>query len=587
MDGVKRHINAISSRLGSREREEYGRIFAPKTVAVPPGDAKFDTCITADGEIRAYGWADLTEAGRHESGRRVYISSLDGGLSWAQYDAHPNDIGACVYVPWTGKYIVVKPRTNPQTEKYEVVCYMSDTGAGDIAPQIIHVSDMRYQDIFLPFVLCERKRIIVTCMRRDDNWDFHPSLLISDDGGLTFKIKEFAPLPRYVAKPPHKGPRWNNNGAEPSVSRLSDGRLWLIIRTSEDYMYESFSYDDGDTWETPHASRFHMTLTTPYALTLTDGRTVLFWNDTHPMPEIDKSTILNEIDEDTRIGNWEDVFTNRDAAHAAITEDGGKTFLGLRETMLNSIRHASDFRAFGGFYDSIDRSVHQFQALELPMGKILLCAGQHAACRRIVIFDTRWLYETTASESFVYGYGNVSVQGYLKSVSASQIAKGYVGHCQWNRVPSVLPAPDPCGSCREVMQFVFSDDPRLFNGISGMAWNFPAAKKGRIELELLRLGAGLKISLADEWINPTDPTVSDVAEFSFEVEKALPKGSWQTLAVEWNVDASSVVCSLAGEIIAAAELKHDAPFGVCYLHLQTLARERDYEGCFLSWIKKL
>lgn len=587
MNGVKKQTEAIGSRLGERERAEYGRIFAPRIVAVPPSDSKFDICVTADGEIRAYGWADRDVPGKLESGRKVYLSSVDGGLTWAQHDAHPNDIGACVYVPWTGKYVVVKPRTNPQTGKYEIVSYVSDVGAGDPSPRIIHVTDVPYFDIFLPVLLPDMKRMVITGTRRDENWDYHMAVMISDDGGESFEIKELDTLPRYVSKPPHKGPRWNNNGGEPSVCRLKDGRLWMLIRTSDDYMYESFSSDGGDTWEKPRRSRFHMTLTTPCALTLSDGRTVLFWNGTHPMPEIDKNTIPHEIDEDTRIGNWEDVFTNRDAAHAAITEDCGKTFFGLRETLLNGIRHASDFRACGGFLEGLDRSVHQFQAIELPMGKILLSAGQHAVSRRLMIFDIRWLYEKERTESFICGYDNVSVQGYLKSISASQVHRGFPGHCQWNRIASVLPVPDPLGSCREVMQFAFSDDPRLFNGISGMAWNFPASKKGRIELEVLRLGAGLRISLADEWINPTDPTVSEVAEFSFEVGKALPKGSWETLVIEWDTEASLAKCMLTGELIAEAELKHSAPFGLNYLHLQTLARERDYEGCFLRNMKKV
>ena len=52
MDGVNKQIESIASRLGERERSEYGRIFAPKIVAVPPADSKFDICVTSDGEIQ-------------------------------------------------------------------------------------------------------------------------------------------------------------------------------------------------------------------------------------------------------------------------------------------------------------------------------------------------------------------------------------------------------------------------------------------------------------------------------------------------------------------------------------------------------
>ena len=58
---------------------------------------------------------------------------------------------------------------------------------------------------------------------------------------------------------------------------------------------------------------------------------------------------------------------------------------------LNMIRNAPDFRVNGGNLSSADKSVHQFQAIELPGGKILVEYGQHEASRRIVIFDADWL----------------------------------------------------------------------------------------------------------------------------------------------------------------------------------------------------
>lgn len=37
-------------------------------------------------------------------------------------------------------------------------------------------------------------------------------------------------------------------------------------------------------------------------------------------------------------GIWEDVFTNRDVNHAAISEDDGKSWIGMREMVLNPLR---------------------------------------------------------------------------------------------------------------------------------------------------------------------------------------------------------------------------------------------------------
>ena len=95
----------IMQRLSTEDKKAYARIYAPKTVAVPPQDSRRAMCVLSNGEIRVYGETDKTAIHSDENTyRSVYISSLDGGLSWKEHEASPNDIGACVYVPWTGKY---------------------------------------------------------------------------------------------------------------------------------------------------------------------------------------------------------------------------------------------------------------------------------------------------------------------------------------------------------------------------------------------------------------------------------------------------------------------------------------------------
>lgn len=351
-------------------------------------------------------------------------------------------------------------------------------------------------------------------------------------------------------------------------------------------MYESFSYDNGDTWTKPSQSPFHMTLTTPFPLTLKDGRTLLFWNNTHPLCEQDKESCIPPLPADVKKGIWEDVFTNRDAAHVAITEDAGQTFIGCRETILNYKRNEVDFRTHGSMYSSNDRSVHQFQAIELPMGKILLSVGQHEECRKLLIFDVDWLYEKQRTEDFCSGMKNVSVQGYIKSLSGTCTWRGIPGHCQWNRIPTVYPAPDPTGSPTEAMQFVYNDDPRLVNGLSGMTWNFPASKKGRVEIEFYKKTKGLQLCLADEWINPTDEYACDTAEFCLCADSNVPADEWLTLVMEWDCDLKTAVLKLNDKVIAHTTLKRNAPFGISYLHLQTLARSRDFDGVFIRKLQK-
>ncbi len=582
------YTDNIAKRLGEREKKMYSRIYAPVVVATPPQDTRNSICVCADGEIRVYGEKDKTVllGGSPDTYRPVYLSSRDGGLTWAEYDASHNDIGSCVYVPWTGKYVTVR-----KIGRTGIYRYISDIGPGDTNPDVRLIVEANYTDLYLPYVLEDCKRLFVTTHKTeiDDQGVYRcfPTLFISDDGGDTWKIKDLPSCPRFKQTPPHKGVRWENNGSEPSLTRLKNGVLWLVLRTSQDYMYECFSYDNGDTWTEPVESRFHMTLTTPFPFTMRDGRVLLFWNNTHPLPEQDKTLCQPPVPQFVIDGIGEDVFTNRDAAHVAISEDDGKTFFGCRESILNAVRNNVDFRTYGSMYDSNDRSVHQFQAIELPMGKILLSAGQHEDLRKLLIFDVRWLYETTRTEDFKSGMKNVSVHGYLKSVSGSWTGRGIPGHCQWNRIPSVYPAPDPAGTVEEAMQFVYNDDPRLVNGLSGMAWNFPAANKGRLEVQFYRKTKGLQLCLADEWINPTDEYAYQTAEFCLSADEEVPADQWVTLTIEWDCEKREAVCKYNDVVISKSKMQHNTALGISYLHLQTLARSRDFEGCYIRRLEKI
>lgn len=582
------YIEKIASLMTDEDRAEYSKIFEPRFVATPLENARRDLCVCADGEIRYYGAESFTHLDPMLFGDDViYIASRDGGLSWKKHKAQKGDIEACVRIPWSNKYITAKYGKDDNGNR-GYYCLTSDIGPGDTNPEVTLVTDKKYADPYQPVFVPEKKRIIFMTYFVDKNSDYYPTVIITDDDGKTFRINELPTLPRFEPKPPHKALRWNNNGAEPSITQLADGRLWMLIRTSHDYMYECFSSDGGDTWTTAAPSRFHMTLTTPYALTLRDGRTILFWNNTHCLPELDMDTYMPPISKGTKLGFGEDVFTNRDASHAAITEDSGHTFIGMRETILTPTRDKVYFRTDGGWANSSDKSVHQHQAIELPDGKIMLAVGQHFTARAILIFDVNWLYETERHEDFSTGLGAVSTHGYVKSISEDhRCENGSIGHCAWNRIPSVLPVADPAGDYFEALQFVYSDDPRLFNGISGLAWNFPAARQGSIETKMYRAGHGLKVSLSDVWLNPTDTEIDGYVAFTFDADdKVIPADKWVVLRLDFDVDAGEMSYYVDGELAGRTALTRPFVNGVSYLHLQTLARERDYAGSYIRGLDK-
>ena len=171
---------------------------------------------------------------------------------------------------------------------------------------------------------------------------YHSAVAWSDDDGRTWKRVQIAPV-KGVARlhPGDRRPHWFNDGCEPTVVELKDGTLWMGVRTSGEHHAFYTSKDGGETWSegTPHPA-FWAANTMPYLFRLGEGE---------------------------RSGQWETVFTNRDALHAAISDDDGKTWKGFREIALNDIRNASDFRELGNDpAQEHDKSVHQTQALELP-----------------------------------------------------------------------------------------------------------------------------------------------------------------------------------------------------------------------------
>ena len=201
--------------------------------------------------------------------------------------------------------------------------------------------------------------------------------MLSDDDGETWRRVEVAPVPGVEPLAPgDKRPHWFNDGCEPTVAELRDGTLLMAVRTSGPHVAFYRSSDGGETWGegTPDPA-FWQANTMPYLFRLKDGWLLFVWNNTQMLPTRDASE-YPELDGATLAGTWESVFTNRDALHAAISEDDGRTWRGFREIALNPIRNAADFRQRGNLpFEEIDKSVHQTQALELPDGKVLLAYG--------------------------------------------------------------------------------------------------------------------------------------------------------------------------------------------------------------------
>ena len=583
--------------LTAADRKRYDAIYAPTVVAVPPMFANRDFCVLPDGRLRHYG---ATLVGGRKS--RTCLESRNLGLDWyALTDVPVKDVGAMIKCPWAPYYLTVSGAAADEAEGSVVKkprplqAFRSTIGPGDENPEHFDFPAGTELGFFRqPTPLPRWKRWIVTgATGRLNGRSYHAAYALSKDDGKTWTYKHLEPnVDASAIVPPDKGHRWDNGCCEPSVAELSDGSLLMIVRTTPGNHYCYRSKDGGDTWTGPdRLPQFYMSNTYPDLIRLRDGRLLFFWNNTCPLPK-EPPEKHPECGKDEHAGIWETVFTNRDALHAAISEDDGKTWIGFREFFLNEIRDRADFRELGNSpIDEIDKSVHQSQGFELPDGKVILAVGQNPSARRLIVFDPKWLYETTRKEDFRHGLGNVSTHLYVTSFGGGY--RGWAGHCAWNRVPGALlvPIPPTPGNklVRDVLQLCRIRDPRLVSDRQGVVWNFPAARKGRVTVDCRIDGAGFRFTLADRWFNPCDEYAAPMSPVSFDVTAETVGGpkAWKKVALEWDFDAKTATLAVDGRReTRTIEPGKFSPFGPCYIHLQTLAEGEDPVGTYFRSFEK-
>ncbi len=581
------YIDIIEKNLTEEDKYNLKAIYEPTVVAVPVGDACQNLCVTKDGEIRVYGKeGEFNQWGAHGD-KTVYISSFDGGLSWKKhYVKDLLSIGCAGFSRETGRYIAVYPNEfrcewDKLIGKKGTWAVINDEGFDSSNNKYVKISDLKIHSLRLPFYSETKKRwfVLGECWTEEKTKCI--AVAYSDDNGESWTtniLKEHAPL--FEKKSPHKGIRWQEYSCEPTMVELEKGKLIMYVRTSQDYHYMYTSDDGGESWSGPVPTDFHGTITMPVLHKLRDGRILFFWCNTQPMPEIDQTKVMPPLPVDETNGRWEDVFTNRDVNHLAISEDNCKTWYGMRELLLNHARFNADFRRTGGFSNG-DKSVHQAQMLELPFNKLLIHCGQHNACRKVMIFDIDWLYEKERTEDFISGLTNLTTHMYLESVIGCR--KGRRGHCAYNRTNGAVLLPSPDLDNEEVLSIGRIDDERLVYKKQGAVWNFPASNKGTVEIELNVLNSGVLLSLCDHWCNAFDETVEDQAYVSYRVENT---NGWEKITFLFDTEKETVEIKIKDKTEKIITTDKKAPLGLSYLHIQTLAEKTDFEGTIIRKFSK-
>lgn len=513
-------------------------VYSPVVVAAGPSDAYIGLSLMPDGEIRHYNYGEQAEPGS------FYLSSRDNGMTWKRVNYKGEMPMADIQSPVSGEFIRLL-----NMGRYGVYCIRTSGGeTGDRT--VTKVSDLGSIMIKPPVFIRDGARIVVSAHGGTDPKGSYT--YVSDDDGLTWRMSNIVTVPDHQGGGHHKGIRWNHGAVEPTVIELNDGRLWMLVRTPHDVHYESFSDDGGLTWSEARPSQFYGTITMPTLGRMSDGRMLLFWCNTTPLPELPTAT-----------GVWDDVFTNRDVTHVAISEDDGATWIGFRELSMDPLRNESDYALRGR---GVDRGMHQAQFVEPEPGKIVAAIGQHPLHRRIMAFDVDWLYESERADSFADGLTDWSTFNYINGIK---------GHCSYNRINGVALADHPDKAGRQVMALRYLPADTLVSDVRGAVWNFPAMRKGRFttSLKLPEGSEGVSLVLNDRWFNPSDTVGRHEGIYHLRLDRkalGIKDDKWHEVSLEWDLDNSrnrGAIVKVDGKRrkIAVPQL-NKSTHGISYVH---------------------
>ena len=100
-------------------------------------------------------------------------------------------------------------------------------------------------------------------------------------------------------------------------------------------------------------------------------------------------------------------------------------------------------------------------------------------------------------------------------------------------------------------------------------------------------GEGLRLSLLDHWMNPTDDSVEYFADFSFVVRADMMRQDsvYTDLTLTFDCEKNTVRVTAADFLDLTFSMQHtDHPNGLCYLHMQSAAKENDVFGSLIGKI---
>jgi hypothetical protein len=290
-------------------------------------------------------------------------------------------------------------------------------------------------------------------------------------------------------------------------------------------------------------------------LRVSTGRIVLLWNN---------------CENTSRVGG-KGVYTNRDALHAAVSDDEGRTWHGYREICRDPLRNEPPPKHG-------DRGTAYPYAVATGCGMILCITGQGHGRRNLLRIDPRWLDETKQEDDFSGGLGAWSV------FTAFGEPENYWRNRRQGA--DLVNHPTRCGAkCLHVRR---ADE----NPPDGAVWNFPAGRQGHLTLRIMLAEgfAGASIALADRFIQPTDDAGEKKVLFNLPIgpDGALPGGTcletgrWHTVELAWELESRRCHMRTDGRPAAVLVQSSDHCAGVSYLRLRSTAERVDPAGLLVE-----
>jgi hypothetical protein len=378
------------------------------------------------------------------------------------------------------------------------------------------------------------------------------TVVYSDDGGNTWKQSDAK-----ITAPTYKDYPGNNYGAvEPVIVELEQpGNLYMLMRSQTGFLYESYSTDNGTSWLPAVASRFYSYNGPPLLKQLPDKRIFMVWNNSDNAPKY----------------QGKDVYGGRDAIHAAISDDYGKTWRGFREIHRDPLRNETPPKTG-------DRGTAYANS---PIGvdkNILLITGMGVNRRHIVYVDTEWLTAKHHESDFSKGLEEWTVFKQFGSAARS-----------WrDRVigPRLVEHPS-----RKGVNVLHIRRPDEKYG-DGAVWNFPNGQSGKITIRIM-LNKGFKggiIALTDRFFNPCDVHGERLSMFNLPLSDKyqlgtgpyLSPGKWYSIDFIWDIKSRACTVNVDSKKAMTLNQGNGTLNGLSYLRFRSTATEIDVAGFYVE-----